>query len=334
MQLDKKAIKAFQEEILGWYAKNKRDLPWRGIPDGISLQERVYRILVSEVMLQQTQVARVIPKYHMWLRSLPSLMSLSKATTSEVLRLWSGLGYNRRALYLHRLAKKLMDEIPDRVRDDKNEIAASSTTPRNDSVVYPTTIKGWKELPGIGEYTARAALCFAFGVQLAVVDTNIRKVILTKFQIANFKYPISSREQPPHPSRQGGTPSPASGEGYKEGKEIQRIADILLPIGRAVEWNQALMDYAAAVLKKEKILQSRTKQKPFKDSDRYYRGRIVKLLLEGVPHVPRVSRVPRGVLKEELRKELGLEEERFEKIVKQMEKDGLLREKEEKIQLF
>jgi A/G-specific adenine glycosylase len=111
LELDRGRIRKFQEKILGWYAENKRDFPWREVPFDTSLQARdPYKILVSEVMLQQTQVGSVIPKYKEWLRRFTTVEVLARASAGEVLGMWSGLGYNRRALHLHRLAKLLVSE--------------------------------------------------------------------------------------------------------------------------------------------------------------------------------------------------------------------------------
>jgi A/G-specific adenine glycosylase len=154
---------------------------------------------------------------------------LANAKTSDVLRYWSGLGYNRRALYLQRCAKEIVEKF---------------------GGTFPKEIEQLKTLPGIGDYTAAAIACFAFDKQVAVLDTNIRKVLLTQFGIAHASKP----------------------------KELQQVADQLLPKGKAYEWNQALMDYAALLLKAEKI--PIPKQSTFKQSDRYFRGQIIKQLLE------------------------------------------------------
>lgn len=253
---DKKQIALFQKQILVWFAKNKRDLPWRYSRDP-------YTILISEIMLQQTQVARVIPKFNAWMKKFPTLKSLAEASTRDVLFFWSGLGYNRRALYLHKLAKEVV----------KNN---NSVFSQEESVLI--------QLPGIGKYTARAILCFAFDKQIAVVDTNVRKVILTRFPEV--------------------TDSP---------KEIQEVADMLLPKGKAYEWNQALMDYASAVLKKEKI--AIPKQSAFKDSDRYYRGQILRMLLIA-------PETMNNLLKKF--KNSNINKERLKKIIVQLQKEGML----------
>lgn len=221
-------IAVFQEKIIDWYAVHKRDLPWRYTSDP-------YHILVSEVMLQQTQVQRVIPKYEAWLMQFPTLQALAKASTSDVLRLWSGLGYNRRALYLQKTAQKVVSQYKGKFPEDEKELL---------------------DLPGIGVYTARAVLSFAFGKHVAVVDTNIRKIILIEF--------LKKTDAPTG--------------------EIAQWAQRLLPDEAVItsrEWNQALMDYVAIELKNQKV--AILKQTPFYGSNRFYRGRITRLLLATSP---------------------------------------------------
>jgi len=129
--------------LLAWFAEHGRDLPWRRTRDP-------YAILVSEVMLQQTQAARVVPRYVAWLERWPTVDALAGASTADVLRAWQGLGYNRRALNLHRAAR---------------EIAANG---------WPDELT---ELPGVGRYTADAVACFAFGRAVLPVDVNVRRVL-------------------------------------------------------------------------------------------------------------------------------------------------------------
>ena len=132
-----------EETLLAWFAAHARDLPWRHTRDP-------YRILVSEVMLQQTQVARVVPRYLAFLERWPTVEALSVARPAEVIREWQGLGYNRRALNLHRAARRIAAE-------------------------------GWPEdlteLPGVGRYTADAVARFALDRPVLPVDTNVRRVL-------------------------------------------------------------------------------------------------------------------------------------------------------------
>jgi A/G-specific adenine glycosylase len=136
-----------QERLLAWYSQNERDLPWRKTRDP-------YAILVSEVMLQQTQVARVVPRYLGWLERWPTVEALAAATPAEVITAWSGLGYNRRAVLLHRCAA---------------EVAALGG--------FPHEPRALERLPGVGPYTAAAIACFAFGAQIAAPDTNAKRVL-------------------------------------------------------------------------------------------------------------------------------------------------------------
>ena len=132
-----------KEALLAWFDEKGRDLPWRGTRDP-------YAILVSEVMLQQTQAARVVPRYVAWLERWPTVEALAEASSADVIRAWQGLGYNRRALNLHRAAR---------------EIAAQG---------WPDDLT---ELPGVGRYTADAVACFAFGRPVLPVDVNVRRVL-------------------------------------------------------------------------------------------------------------------------------------------------------------
>ena len=131
-----------QELLLAWFSRNGRDLPWRTTNDP-------YAILVSEVMAQQTQVDRVVPRWERWLVRWPTVDSLAAASAADVIREWQGLGYNRRALSLHRAAQ---------------QVAAHG---------WPDDLT---ELPGVGRYTADAVACFAFGRDVLPVDVNVRRV--------------------------------------------------------------------------------------------------------------------------------------------------------------
>jgi A/G-specific adenine glycosylase len=140
---------ALQTALLAWFARHARDLPWRRTRDP-------YRVLVSEVMLQQTQVDRVLPKYLAFLEAFPSVEALAAAPTAEVIRMWAGLGYNRRAVNLQRAARAVVEERGGQ---------------------FPREVEELLRLPGIGPYTAGAVACFAFERDVAFVDTNIRRVL-------------------------------------------------------------------------------------------------------------------------------------------------------------
>jgi A/G-specific adenine glycosylase len=141
---------AFAERVNAWYAANARDLPWRrpGFP--------AWGTLVSEFMLQQTPVARVIPHLTAWLERWPSPADLAAEPAGEAVRAWASLGYPRRALWLHACAVAIAE--------------------RYDNVV-PSDIHALLALPGVGDYTARAVAVFAYGLREPVVDTNVRRVL-------------------------------------------------------------------------------------------------------------------------------------------------------------
>jgi A/G-specific adenine glycosylase len=239
-------LDALRGALLLWYARERRDLPWRRTTDP-------YAILVSEVMLQQTQVARVVPRYLEWLARWPDVPALAAASRAEVLRAWVGLGYNRRALALH---------------------AAAVAVARDG---WPADLRS---LPGVGPYTAAAVASFAFGAQVAAVDTNVRRV-----------------------SDRLGHGAPAE----------------LLPAGRAAEWNQAAMDLGAAVCTARtprcghcpvaawcasagqapspRPARARRAAERFEDTNRWVRGRIVAALAagEGLPADIAPERLERAV---------------------------------------
>jgi A/G-specific adenine glycosylase len=144
---------AITKSLLSWYRKNARPLPWRKT-------RNPYRILVSEVMLQQTQVSRVLQKYPEFLRLFPNFSSLAHARTADVIRAWAGMGYNNRAVRLQQTAKEIMNDNNGRL---------------------PSDIHILQKLPGIGRYTAHAVACFSFGQHTAVVDTNVRRDLFRLF---------------------------------------------------------------------------------------------------------------------------------------------------------
>jgi len=248
--LDQKALKQVHHQVLDWYQREGRDLPWRHTRDG-------YPILVAEVMLQQTQVDRVVPKYGEFLEQYSTFEALAEASRSDVIRIWSTLGYNRRAVRLHEVARHVVNHCNGQL---------------------PRTTEALEKLPGIGRYTASAVACFAHGQDVAVIDTNICRVLGRVF------YGISRAFM----------------------QQIEEIASRILPIGQAWAWNQALMDVGAKVCRiaaplcdscplhswcqfshdysrEHPALESETTKntnllQPFKESRRYYRGRIIEYL--------------------------------------------------------
>jgi A/G-specific adenine glycosylase len=225
MKFSKGEVYKFQSFILRWWKRNKRDLPWRHTHDP-------YLILVSEIMLQQTQVFRVIAKYLEFIGRYPTVIDLANATLSDVIRIWKGLGYNRRALNLYSAGKMVVEKF---------------------GGVFPKTEEQLCSLPGVGLYTARAVLVFAMKRDVAMVDTNIRRIITHHF----------------------------FGDIPQSPRIIQAAADALVPKAKSWEWHQALMDYGALAMPRNRNRKQFTNTIPFKDTPRFIRGRIIDLLRDG-----------------------------------------------------
>jgi A/G-specific adenine glycosylase len=263
-------------DVLQWGLPRLRDLPWRHTRDPWS-------ILVSEVMLQQTQASRVVPKWHEFIAAFGSPGSCAAASLGDVLRIWQGLGYPRRARNLHAAA---------------TEIAASGE--------FPSTLEALLRLPGVGAYTARAVLAFAFETDAAVVDTNIARVL----------------------ARVGGTRLTA--------KQAQEAADAALPHGDSWAWNQCLMDLGATLCRPTTPqcdacpLQAGCawrgsgddpaigsagvsgRQARFDGSDRQARGRLMKALVAGPVASHRLAEV------------MGCDAVRARRLTCDLEREGLL----------
>ncbi|HEX2499838.1 MAG TPA: A/G-specific adenine glycosylase [Methylomirabilota bacterium] len=146
---DARALRRFREGLLRWYARHQRDLPWRRTRDP-------YHVLVSEIMLQQTQVDRVIPKYHEFLGRYPTLDALAAADVADVTRTWYPLGYNIRPVHLHGIAREAVARYGGRL---------------------PAEDKALRAMRGIGRYTAGAVRSFAYGERAPILDTNVRRVL-------------------------------------------------------------------------------------------------------------------------------------------------------------
>ncbi len=191
----------FQAALLGWYRVHARKLPWRESPS-------VYKTVVSEFMLQQTQVKTVLPYFARWLDSFPDFGALAAASEARVLKLWEGLGYYSRARNLHRLAK---------------EIASRAALPRTPSE--------WRELPGIGPYTAAAITSISFSAPAACVDGNVVRILARLTADAT-------------PFRDSATAA----------KALAPLADALLSPTNPGDHNQAMMELGATVCFRQKPL--------------------------------------------------------------------------------
>lgn len=227
-----------RRKILAWFKTDGRDLPWRNTNDA-------YAIVVSEIMLQQTQVDRVIPKYFAFLNLFSNWEALSRASQSEVVKSWSGLGYNRRAIGLHRLAKAVVERggLP----QDPLEL---------------------EKLPGIGPYTSQAVAAFAFKrPKAAPVDTNIERILKRVFRAYGFTKPqiaALARELVP-------------GDSWSWNHALMDLGATVCtaksPKCETCPIKDLCASYPCAgndILKKV--------QGKFKDSDRFYRGALVSFL--------------------------------------------------------
>lgn len=199
-------VQQFTRKLLAWYARHARDLPWRRTRDP-------YRVLVSEFMLQQTQVSRVAQFYPRFLGRFPTIQQLARARPQAVREEWEGLGYYARARNLHKLAKGLTDKAAKGLRDEGAKV--------------PSEPEELIKLPGVGRYTAGAVACFAYEKPVAAVDTNVARVIGRVF--------LGSRNAERGMRNRGG--------------EIWELAESIVPREgkRAWKFNQALMELGALV---------------------------------------------------------------------------------------
>jgi A/G-specific adenine glycosylase len=195
----------FRAALLSWFDIHKRDLPWRRSQDP-------YSIWVSEIMLQQTRVAAVLGHYANWMRCFPTIEALAAASEDDVLAAWSGLGYYRRARYLHKGAKAVVAGHNGKIPFTSSELA---------------------KLPGIGAYTSAAIASIAFGEAAAVVDGNVERVLLRQAGAAEAG---SAREPTGEPDRP-----------TLNTREIQAIATALIDPTRPGDYNQAMMELGATV---------------------------------------------------------------------------------------
>ncbi|AXC11505.1 A/G-specific adenine glycosylase [Acidisarcina polymorpha] len=200
-------IREFRARLLAWFDIHKRDLPWRRTRDP-------YAIWVSEIMLQQTRVAAVLDHYTRWMARFPTLEALAAAAEDEVLAAWSGLGYYRRARFLHQAVKVVAAEHHGNV---------------------PRTAAELRKLPGIGAYTSAAIASIAFGEPAAVVDGNVERVLLRQIgggePGSDFNAAKGARK----------------GEVVLRSDDIQNLATELLEPARAGDYNQAMMELGATV---------------------------------------------------------------------------------------
>jgi A/G-specific adenine glycosylase len=246
-------IAAFQAGLLAWWRDNHRDLPWRHTRDP-------YRILVSEVMLQQTQVDRVIPYYERWLQAFPTVQALAAAPTAEVIRLWAGLGYNRRAVNLQRTAQAVVDQGGE----------------------FPRDVELLRALPGIGPYTSGAIACFAFEQDVPFIDTNMRRVLHRVFLGPEIPAPLANDRQVTALAAEVIPP----GQGWTWNQALIEFGALHCTARKPLCVVCPLQATCSAWPEIQTLLTTQPKGKgkatavPFEQTNRYFRGRIVDALRE------------------------------------------------------
>jgi A/G-specific adenine glycosylase len=194
--------------LVDWFIKNRRILPWRTNPS-------IYNRLVSEFMLQQTQVATVVPYFKRWVEQFPSIEALAVASEEQVLRAWEGLGYYSRVRNLHKTAKKI--------------VAQQTNSINSKHFIFPKTPKEWKQLPGIGDYTAHALASIAQNQCIAAIDGNVIRVLC---RIHAIQRPFESKNQ--------------------AARYVKNIAHFHIPLDESANYNEAIMELGALICKPQK----------------------------------------------------------------------------------
>jgi A/G-specific adenine glycosylase len=281
--IDPRTRRRVRGALLAWYAVSHRDFPWRRTTDP-------YAVLVSEVMLQQTQAARIATRFPRFMARFPTAEALAAASSADVLAEWSGLGYNRRALSLQRAAAMVS-------RDG-----------------WPGDVPGLAALPGVGPYTARAVASLAFGVSAGVVDTNVRRWLLRRFR------------GPDEPRRLQAVADALASPG--RGSDIAAWTHATMEFGAAIcrarEPRCAECPIAGGCPSRAAAAAVRVpRQAPLRGSDRAYRGAILRYLSTAHRHAI-VERMLRERLSDDARR-IGpaLEGPRWERVMAALEHDGL-----------
>lgn len=283
-------LAAVQQGVLHWFDRHQRDLPWRRT-------RNPYRILVSEVMLQQTQVDRVIPYYERFLERFPTVHHLAEAPVAEVIRLWAGLGYNRRAVNLQRAAKAVVEEYGGQ---------------------FPQDVASLRKLPGVGDYTAGAIACFAFEQDVAFADTNMRRVLHRVFRgedtARDDRETIAVAEALVPP-----------GEGWRWNQALIEFGALQCTSRRPL----CIVCPLQLQCRSFPVAQSRLRRnraapvETFEGSNRFYRGRVLAALREAEPGSTGLSLLDLG---EQVREDFGPELLPWlDELVRGLERDGLAR---------
>lgn len=260
----------FQELVWDKGRELYRDMPWRQ-------DTRPYYVLVSEIMLQQTQVDRVVPKFEAFINAFPDVFALASASLADVLTLWSGLGYNRRAKFLHEAAKKIVNDFSGKFPDTQTELVT---------------------LPGVGVNTAGAILAYSFNQPVVFIETNVRTVYF-------YHYFEDSADV--------------------SDKELREVVEATIDTENPREWYWAIMDYGSHLKRQGAGRNDKSrhykKQSALKGSVREVRGQIIRELA--------AQDMEMTLLREAVKAD-----ERFEKALLGLAKDGLVKETDGRLHLM
>lgn len=302
-------------DLLQWYAAEMRALPWRMTSDP-------YAILVSEIMLQQTQVDRVLPKYQQFLAAFPTLADLATAATADVISAWVPLGYNMRAVRLQSIARQVIADYAGRI---------------------PDTIEELLKLKGVGRYTAGAIACFAYHKQVATVDTNIRRVLHRIFLGLEHPEPRANDAQMLLLAERV---LPA-GEAYNWNQALMDLGATICtsnnpqcvrcPLQHTCqaynEMSQHSLFPSGTVLRQfRKVAEKKAsyQNQPFTSSNRYFRGRIVDVLRA----IPSPQRLALQTLGSQIKADFADNDLPWlQKIIQGLVRDGLVDSTEEGVRL-
>ena len=291
-------MKRVRRLLLAWYEQyGRKHLPWRATRDP-------YCVLVSEFMLQQTQVDRVLPKYQAFMERFPTLGALAGASTADVLRMWQGLGYNSRAVRLQQLAREVVERFGGVMPSDEQTLAS---------------------LPGIGPYTVAAVRAFAFNCDDAALDTNVRRV--THRVLHGLEYPLAVSAAELDANARRLVPK---GRGHDWNSAMMDLGATICT-ARAPKCLICPMQTACAAapidgvqLEAARAAHSRKRSPqeaiPFEQTTRYARGRIIDRLRE-LPPGKRISLLD---LHDEVTSRIGRSAEELERLVSALERDGLI----------
>ena len=289
------ALADLHTALLEWFQEQGRDLPWRQTRDP-------YAVLVAEVMLQQTQVERVLPKYVEFLERFPSFQTLADAPRSEVIRAWSPLGYNRRAVRLQEVAQQVVEVWGGTLPQDLGEL---------------------RTLKGVGPYTAAAIACFAFEQDVVVLDTNVRRVLGRVF--------LGPEPAPQQDVEQVAQEALPTGQAWQWHQALMDVGATLCTVLRPRCMLCPLRPWCRAAPSLQegarRMAEARTpyrtaRQAPYKGSNRYYRGKVV----EHLRGLEDGERVPLPELGHRLRPDFDLTQVAWLwKLLRELEADGLVR---------